>query len=323
MPPRLLNCEALSVRVELAEGETLALLGAAGAGKSALLRALSGERVTRLEPLRPDLTLGQNMALGASGPAASARVAYWLHALGLTGVAGMCPPGLGADALCRARLGRALVGDPLVLLLDEPFRGCEPDQRRRLGEALRRLQVRSGLGIVLATGYPPEARALADRVLVLRDGAMVQEGETVAVYERPAGAYAARCLGEVNLLPGRVDMIEDDTAFVSLANGARVEAMVADAGPGPCVIALRPERIALADMAPEELGAGAVAAQVEARVHHGDHIRLVLQVLGSRVVVRRPPGPSPAPGRTVSIAWQAVDAHACRPEADRPGFIPL
>jgi ABC-type Fe3+/spermidine/putrescine transport system ATPase subunit len=326
------------LRFDLARGETLALLGI---GPSAVLRALVQPLKTSLgltvsvvngaEPIAGDLTVAQNLALGlphpdpkgsdGGGPDARAIVVHWLHMLGLSGVSTLASGSLGIEAQRRIALARGLVGGPDVMVLDDPFRGCDPDERRRLGEALRLLQLHNRMGIILATRYPADARGIADRVMVLRDGRLVQQGDIIVVYERPASFFAARALGEVNFLPGFLHAVEDDVAQVTLAGGApsdtiQLETMAGDAQIGqPCFIAIRPERVALADVAPEEMGQGAVPARVESRAHHGDHIRIGLAVGQARIVVRRPPGPMPKLGAQVAIAWQAPHAYAVAPDA--------
>jgi ABC-type Fe3+/spermidine/putrescine transport system ATPase subunit len=319
-----LGNRAAPFHLQLARGETLALLGA---GASETLRALPEQAkglMTRLvdgaDRLLADRSVAQNLALGLrEGQAdAAALVARWLHVLGLSAVSGLPPVSLGVEAQRRIALGRALVGAPDLLLLDDPFCGCDPEERRRLAEALRLLQLHNRMGMVITTRYPPDARAMADRVMVLRDGLLLQQGPSVHVYERPACAYAARALGEVNQLPGHLDEIIDDVALVTLDVGVQVEAMVADAEPGcDCWIAVRPERIAVVAATAEEMGQGsmelgALAARVDNAVHHGDHIRLGLSVGTTRLVIRRPPGPLLTLGAEVAIAWQTQHAHAVR-----------
>jgi ABC-type Fe3+/spermidine/putrescine transport system ATPase subunit len=184
-----------------------------------------------------------------------------------------------------------------------------------LGEALRLLQQHNGMGMILATRYAPDARAMADRIMVLRDGQLVQEGDSVTLYEQPSCAYAARALGEVNLIPGHTYGEVDGLALVIVETGAHVEAMLADAQLGqPCWVTVRPERLAVAAMSADEMGEGAVAARVISLVHHGDHVRLVLSVGTTRIVARRPPGPAPTVGAEVCIAWQAQNACAVQRE---------
>jgi ABC-type Fe3+/spermidine/putrescine transport system ATPase subunit len=319
-PKLLQGCAVGGVCIDLARAETLALLGS---GQSALLRTVAQHLTTNsgltvsfvdgAEALPSDRTVAQNLALGLppEHPDAEAIVNRWLHVLGLSGVSPLAPSALGLEAQRRIALGRALAGSPDVLLLDDPFRGCDPDERRRLGEALRLLQRHNGMAMILATRHAPDARGIADRVMVLCAGLLRQEGETIAVYERPANAFAARALGEVNFLPGVLDAVEDDVALVTLATGVRVEGLLADATIGAaCLIAVRPERIAVAAVAADEMGEGAVPARVETCAHYGDHLRLGLSIGAARIVVRRPPGPPPQIGAEVSIAWQMTHAHA-------------
>jgi ABC-type Fe3+/spermidine/putrescine transport system ATPase subunit len=170
------------------------------------------------------------------------------------------------------------------------------------------------------------ARALADRIAVLRDGTIVQAGTPRALYDHPADLLVAACLGEINRLPGTLRAVEDGIAEVALDAGPVVEAAIGDvAEPGSrCEILIRPERVALAAASAAELGAGAIPAVIRAIRDHGDHVVVTVAVGGSRLVVRRPSAAGLAIGRNVAIAWQAPHASACRPAAaNEPGTAAL
>ena len=332
---------------EVARGESLALLGPAGAGKTALLRLLAG-----LE--RPDagrvLLAGRDLAplsaprrgLALMDPAATldarrtvqevvaqplsgfdvpsrdrpARVARALTLLGLDGLEGRKLGQLGPLPRLRVALARALAPEQPVLLLDDPLAGLDPPARRALGFELRGLVRRLGLTVLLATRDGEEAMALGDRVAVLEDGRIAQLDTPRRLYEEPATAFVASLAGENNRLPGTVDWREEEECGVRLDCGPLVEARVADAGgPGSrCIVAVRPERVAVAAIPAEDMGEGALPAALRDTVFLGDHVRLLLELgSGGLLVAKRPPGSRmPVPGGPASVAWDPYAAFAYR-----------
>jgi ABC-type Fe3+/spermidine/putrescine transport system ATPase subunit len=333
--------------LELAAGECVALLGPAGSGKTAALRILAGQDTAdagsatlRGEPLfriPPDRrgfgllvppaalfrnrTVQENVAhpLIARGvPAAEqpARIARVLTLLGLDGFEGRKPPQLPPLQQLRLCLARAVVAEPAVLLLDDPLDGLDPAMRQRLGLEMRGLFRRLGLTVLLATREAPEAMALADRIIVLEDGAVVQVATPQALYQTPATAFVASLVGENNRLPGTVLALEDDMARIRLDCGPEVEARVADAGgPGSrCIVAVRLEKVAVAAMSAEEMGEGALPAALRDQVFLGDHVRLLLEIgEGGMLVARRPPGTRmPRLGGPAAVAWDGNAAFAYR-----------
>ncbi len=336
--------------LSVAPGSLTALLGAPGSGKSAVMRLLAGSGgggsrvlalgrdVTGLSPgergfgvvrqpdtLAGNLTLAQNVAAALRArkmPAAgqAALVAEVMEQLGLTGVAGRRPDEVGRAERQRTVLARAVVFQPKILLLDEPFGDQDMAGRAELAACLRRLHALLEATTLLATAQGQDALETADHIAVLRDGCVIQHETAQAVYERPASLYAARLLGEVSTLPGRVAEVFDDTAMIRLSCGPLVEA----AAPGlrlgdDCVLVLRPERIALAPVPAAEMGEDAIDATViEARCL-GETARVsVLIGTGAGLVLRRPAAAGlrgVVPGAAVSIAWQPHHALALPPDS--------
>ncbi|MBL6455633.1 ABC transporter ATP-binding protein [Belnapia sp. T6] len=353
MDAPLLRCEGVrraaaglrGIDLDLVRGEVLAVLAPGGAGKTALLRLVAGldrpdagrlllagrdlaplspprRGLSLLDPLLPERRSVQEVA-GAMLPAYDvpardrpARIARALTALGLDGQEGKPVAQLGPAARCRLAFARALAPEQPVLLLDDPLVGLDPAPRRALGFELRRLFRRLDLSVLLATREGEEAMALADRVAVIEDGEIAQCAPPRLLYEEPATAFVAGLLGENNRLPGTVEWREETECAVRLDCGPVVEARVADAGgPGSrCIVAVRPERVAVAALPAEEMGEGALPAALRDTVFLGDHVRLLLELgEGGMLVSRRPPGSrNPVPGGPASVAWDPYAAFAYR-----------
>jgi molybdate transport system permease protein len=204
-------------------GHRLAIVGPSGAGKSVALRVLAGllgpgagtvtyggADVTGIAPrqrgigyvpqgfgLLPGRTVWQQAVFGVH--ADPARAAWWLETLHLGGLLDRLPEQLSGGQRQRVSLARALACDPRVVLLDEPFSALDAPVRAELRRELRRLQRDAGLSTVLVTHDPEEAAMLADEIVVVKDGRVLQSGSCRAVYQRPASAEIGRLLGIDNL----------------------------------------------------------------------------------------------------------------------------
>jgi ABC-type sulfate/molybdate transport systems ATPase subunit/ABC-type sulfate transport system permease component len=215
------------LRVAHPEGRhRLAVVGPSGSGKSVTLRALAGllgpdagtvtyggvdvsrtatERrrigyVPQGFGLMPGRTAWQQVVFGVH--ADPARAAWWLETLHLDGLLNRVPEQLSGGQRQRVSLARALAGDPRVVLLDEPFSALDAPVRAELRRELRRLQRDVNLSTVLVTHDPEEAAMLADEIMVLSDGQVLQSGSCRDVYQRPASAEIGHLLGIDNLFEG-------------------------------------------------------------------------------------------------------------------------
>ncbi|MDN5726776.1 MAG: ABC transporter ATP-binding protein [Propionibacteriales bacterium] len=224
----------LEVSLRLAEGEVLVLLGPNGAGKSTVLRALAGlvpaagmielagRRIDQVRAERrgiglvfadhllfPHLTVTDNIAFGpratGQGRRAAAAVARrWMERLDLTDFADRRPGQLSGGQAQRVALARAAAGAPDLLLLDEPLAALDGRTRLRVRSDLRRDLRTLARGAVVVTHDPVDAMVLADRVLVIEGGAIVQEGAPTDLAARPRTDYLAQLFG-LNLIPGVAD----------------------------------------------------------------------------------------------------------------------
>lgn len=215
------------LRVAHAErGHRLAIVGPSGSGKSLTLRSLAGllgsdagavtyggvdvsgtateQRHLGYVPqgfsLFPGRTVWQQVSFGVD--ADPARAAWWLETLHLDGLLDRLPEQLSGGQRQRVSLARALAGDPRVVLLDEPFAALDAPVRAELRRELRRLQREVNLSTVLVTHDPEEAAMLADEIMVLGDGQVLQSGSLREVFRRPVSAAVGRLLGIDNLFEG-------------------------------------------------------------------------------------------------------------------------
>jgi ABC-type Fe3+/spermidine/putrescine transport system ATPase subunit/ABC-type sulfate transport system permease component len=249
-----------------ARSPRLALLGPSGAGKTLTLRLLSGlasmeprgyvragaRRIDRLPterrgigyvPQQPSLiprrTVWRQVIFGAK--ARPGLAAWWIERLGLAGLEDRYPDELSGGQQRRVALARALAIEPAVLLLDEPFTGLDAPVRNRLGRELRRLQHELGLSTLIVTHDPEEAALLADEILVIDDGRMLQAGTRESVFHAPLSPHVASLLGIVNAHHGRIA-----APGCVASNGAGIQARTGELAEGREVIwCIRPERISL------------------------------------------------------------------------------
>jgi ABC-type Fe3+/spermidine/putrescine transport system ATPase subunit/ABC-type sulfate transport system permease component len=249
-----------------AKSSRLAVLGPSGAGKTLTLRILAGlapadprsrvhagscrldelpaERrgvgyVPQSPALLPRRTVWRQVTFGAT--ASPALAAWWLSRLGLGGLERRYPDELSGGQARRVAIARALAIEPSLLLLDEPFTGIDAPVRERLRRELRTLQRETDVATVIVTHDPQEAAMLADEIIVLSDGRILQAGSRQAVFHAPASPDVAGLLGIANAHRGTVlapGIIE--------SNGLRVAATTRTLAPGSEVVwSVRPERISL------------------------------------------------------------------------------
>ena len=272
---------ALRVAMTAAPGEVLAILGPNGAGKSTLLGAIAGltpvshghilldgvilddaRTGTFLEPARrpvgfvfqdyrlfPHLSVLDNVAFsprahGLARSQARATAEVWLARLGLTELARQRPADLSGGQAQRVALARALAGDPALLLLDEPLSALDARTRLDVQTELKRHLADFAGPCLLVTHDPLEALVLADRLLVLEHGKVVQEGTPAHVARRPATEYVAKLVG-VNLYAGTAE-----GAHVALDGGGSF--IVPDHRErGEVLVALRPSAVIVSKHQPD------------------------------------------------------------------------
>ncbi|PNF06216.1 ABC transporter ATP-binding protein [Klebsiella aerogenes] len=277
------------VSMELKRGEVVSLLGPSGSGKTTLLRAVAGlekptagritignnvvydgsprseipaeERnlglVFQSYALWPHKTVFDNVAYPlklrkvASGEIKQ-RVQSVLEQLGLGHLGNRHPHQLSGGQQQRVAIGRALVYNPPVILLDEPLSNLDAKLREEARVFLRELIIKLGLSALMVTHDQNEAMAISDRILLLNNGVIEQQGTPQEMYGNPATLFAAEFMGSNNRLHGKVTALEDGRARVEGASWA----LWGRAGEGgsvgqPATAVIRVERLRL-DCSPQD-----------------------------------------------------------------------
>ncbi|GIU95449.1 MAG: ABC transporter ATP-binding protein [Gaiellaceae bacterium] len=288
----------------VARGEVLALLGPSGCGKTTLLRLVAGfeqpdagaieiagelvsGRDTWVPPERrrvgmvfqdyalfPHLTVRENVGFGLARRERRARVAELLAIVGLEELGSRYPHELSGGQQQRVALARALAPSPELVLLDEPWSNVDSSMRETLRAEVADIIRPLGVTVVLVTHDREEAFSLADRIALMRDGAIVQEGTSEELYFAPASRWAAEFVGAANVLTGPVEhgLVRTPIgAFPVDRDGDRAEVEVL----------VRPE---LLELEPDPSGAG----EVVAREFRGHDVFYRVRLGGVEVVSQRP-----------------------------------
>ncbi len=308
------------VDLEVGDAERVVVLGPTGAGKTTLLRTvagleapdagvvrLGGEDVTAWPPaardvaivfqnfsLYPDWTVRRNLEFplrapgrGLSASEIAERVRWAAELLSIVPLLERDSRRLSGGEMQRVAIGRAIVRRPRLFLFDEPLSNLDAKLRERLRAELARLSRDLGTPMIYVTHDQAEALSIADRIVLLREGRVVQSGPAREVYARPVSAWAARQLGQppINVLAARCEagawLAEDGTRLADARPDAPLRA----------TLGIRPEHVALAG--------GASPATIEVVENAGHALVLVVRWAGERWHLLAPRGAALRPGDTV------------------------
>jgi iron(III) transport system ATP-binding protein len=222
-------------------------------------------------------------------------------------------PALSGGQQQRVAIARALVGEPSVLLLDEPLSNLDAKLRVQMGEEFRALQRRLGITTIYVTHDQEEAMTLSDRIVLMTAGRISQSGPPSELYRHPVDATVARFFGSPNMIPARVIASEGTVCRVSVL-GSEVSCRAARSlRPGEAVeVVVRPEDI---ELAPEGTAAAdelALPAQVQDTTFHGSHATVSLVADGVAMRTEVPARRTPANGERVTALLRR-DALWCLP----------
>ncbi|WP_341649748.1 ABC transporter ATP-binding protein [Thauera humireducens] len=305
------------VSLHVNSGELVALLGPSGCGKSTTLRLIAGleaadegeihiggRDVTRLPPaqrgvamvfqsyaLFPHLTVAENIVFGLQVrrvPVAERkrRLDAAAELLGLGALLDRRPAQLSGGQRQRVALGRAIVAEAAVCLMDEPLSNLDAQLRQQMRQEIRALQQRLGMTLIYVTHDQTEAMTMADKVVLMRAGRIEQHGSPAELYERPASTFVAGFIGcpAMNLLPGAAARAGDPADSI--------------------LIGVRPEHIALC-----EPGRG-LPAQLETIEYLGAESMLICRHDDAhRITVRMPGRVTAGIGERVGLVWPTDAEH--------------
>jgi ABC-type Fe3+/spermidine/putrescine transport system ATPase subunit len=336
-----------SVNLTIESGQYFVLLGPSGGGKTTLLRLiggfarptrgrvqLHGQDVSELPPnkrptsmvfqsyaLFPHMTVERNVAYGLKLrklPRDQIRgtVNRMLELVGLSGLNARMPHELSGGQQQRVQLARSLVLERDILLLDEPLASLDAKLRKDMCLELKHIQEKVGITFIHVTHNQEEAMTIADRIAIIADGRLVEEGSAREIYERPVKRFTAEFIGENNLIDGYVvahsgRRITVDAGFATIA----VEERGTGAGLGDAVsVSVRSERLRLLNPnAAADAKMQVIPAEYVEAVYLGlTTSHLVKLANGLDIAVRRLSNADPdatfAAGQQVSIGWQTEDA---------------
>jgi len=336
--------------LEIDDGELLVLVGPSGCGKTTVLRMVAGlvdvsegeirvggRLVNDVDPserdiamvfqtyaLYPHMTVGENIGFPlkiAKLPSEerTRRVREVAHILGLEAELDRKPRQLSGGQRQRVAMGRAIVRQPQVFLMDEPLSNLDASLRFQMRAEVASLQQRVGVTTIYVTHDQVEAMTIGNRVAVMRRGGLVQLGEPQEIYDRPADLFVARFVGSppMNLIEGK--LTRDGRYAVSL--GAR-EVPLDSLETADGAVASYVDRTVVVGLRPEQLEDAGVAGDVPPERRVGGVVTL-RETLGSDVLVHfEVDGARPLSGQVRAAAVEAaVDPVELEPAADEPGLL--
>lgn len=270
-----------NLSISIGRGRFVTLLGSSGCGKTTTIRMiagldnpdsgrilLDGKDITSLPPdkrnvntvfqnyaLFPHLNVYKNIAYGLkvrkfSKSEIKKKVEEILELVQLPGFEGRMPQELSGGQRQRIAIARALVLDPDILLLDEPLGALDLQLRRQMQTELKSMQTRLGITFIYITHDQEEAMSMSDDIVLMNSGEIEQIGSPREIFERPATEFAARFIGESNIISGRLSHSNDDCLLE--VGGKKLPCRRPENGlTGEAAVCIRPSDITLSYRRPD------------------------------------------------------------------------
>jgi spermidine/putrescine ABC transporter ATP-binding subunit len=328
--------------LEAKQGQFLTLLGPSGCGKTTTLRLIggfeeldegrvrvAGQDVTRIPPYRrPVTTVFQQYALfphlsvrknieyglkhgGLNRKEIDSRVTEMMGLMEIPEMGDRRPRQLSGGQQQRVALARALVMKPPVLLLDEPLGSLDYKLRKGMQFELKRIHREVGATFVYVTHDQEEAMTMSDRIIVMRDGQIEQDGRPKEIFDAPKTSFVADFIGDTNLVDGTVTDSRDGFVTVDLGALGRVRG-TSEAGLASgerARVSIRPTDVRVI----ATKGQGAVVTDA---VLAGTHIAMKIKAGENEVTAHVPRGSSPSPGETVLLEVESERVRVFEAESE-------
>jgi iron(III) transport system ATP-binding protein len=320
------------ISIEIATGTLVTLLGPSGCGKTTTLRMIAGLEmptagsiwiggvdVTKLPAtdrdvsmvfqsyaLFPHMSVLENVSYGLKFSGfnkveTKKRALAGLDLVGLADYGTRLPSELSGGQQQRVAVARALVLEPQVLLFDEPLSNLDAKLRRQVREEIREIQQNLGLTVVYVTHDQEEALAVSDRIIVMNNATIAQDGTPRDLYEAPADRFVADFIGEANNLECEITALKGDTAEVRLAEYL-ISPPARGLKPGKAYLAVRPNMIIPGS--PDT--ANSIPGKIVRITYVGNHLELTISTtLGELFAICADVDAPFKPGEAVGVTFTA------------------
>ena len=291
------------VSIDIAAGTLVTLLGPSGCGKTTTLRMIAGlemptsgrimigetdvttlpatERdvsmVFQSYALFPHMSVLENVSYGLkfSGfdkSETTDRALAGLEIVGLAGYGSRLPSELSGGQQQRVAVARALVLEPQVLLFDEPLSNLDVKLRRKVREDIREIQQNLGLTVVYVTHDQEEALAVSDRIIVMNNAVIAQDGTPRELYEAPASRFVADFIGEANIMACEIKKVEGDTATVQ-TGPYQLKLPARGLESGSAYLGVRPNRVQISSPNTKN----ALSGEIVRKTYVGNHLEYTVK----------------------------------------------
>jgi multiple sugar transport system ATP-binding protein len=343
------------IDLDIPEGEFAVLVGPSGCGKSTLLRAIAGledidegsiaidgEVVNDMRPrerdvamvfqnyaLYPYMSVFENIAFGLRARRfpphqIDAKVAEAAQMLGITALLQRLPRQLSGGQRQRVAIGRAIVRDARLFLFDEPLSNLDAQLREEMRSEIKRLHLSIDKTMVYVTHDQIEAMTLADRIVLLKDGRIEQQGSPLELFERPATRFVAGFLGSpsMNFIPAKLDAGGEGQIAVEIGADVRValpperQAQLAPHVGREVVFGVRPEHLGAAREGDSRGGLVRLPVIIELILPTGSRIYGTFQLAGTPVVAELQAHDIEVPGQSLELHVDMNRAVLIDPKTD-------
>jgi len=307
------------ISISIPEGQLVALLGPSGCGKTTTMKMLAGlldptagdvlfggqsvidipaekrnvAMVFQKPLLFPHMSIGDNVAFGlrmrgVDKKTRKQKVGEMMELVRLPGMEDRRPGQLSGGQEQRISLARSLITEPDILLLDEPLSQLDANLRIEMRDLIRQIQAELGITSVFVTHDQEEAVMLADRIALMLEGRIQQDGLPQSFYEQPLTQSVARFFGTQNFVPGTVDGMQFESALGALSLGH-------EHPQGRGVLVIRQEAIEVGD------GENSFTATVDRAMYLGTHVRVWVKAADVPLQFTSPPGVRYEPGQQIEL----------------------